>query len=939
MGYPSIGACARYYRLFLFTSVATMSLIGVSVAHANEPTDPNTSANVVSDSDTAEIIVRATRKSASEAVRIEQKNARGVTSIISGEELRDQPQANLADLLIRLPGLSSSSDMSRLQAGTGEAQYVSIRGLDTAYNAFSFDGVRLPQTDANTRAISMNLLSPFGLSRVRVEKAPTARQDGDAIAGLVDFRTATAFDFGRDTFQVRTSAQSSELAEKAGQDHLGYAVQIEGSRLSRDRRFGVYLSAYYAEKDQDGQSTAMQSDWEKYNNNIAGTVRDNEDNLIGRGVQWNFFRNHIERSGLTANFDFRGENHDFYWYNTAARYKIQSNLDQSSIRVELPSAAGQINPNGGAYDSNGLRVDYGIMAGGYHRSEDSTQTLFTSKLGGRTRLERLTLDYHVAFNRGRQDYPNRIQSAFYGLPYIGTAGQTGVAQAFMQVSTTDPENPRVILTPEAAAYFADPDTTRQWYVSGSFDKAWERKAEAAFDAEWAVDKGYLSTLTGGFKYETSKRFKNTVDGDANRYRFAGNGYAANSAPFFNPQGISYASFPGETLTSFNGADPQVPIRLLDIDYLNAQVREFAYAQGWSDLELKRNRVNGKEKRAGYFIEGELNFGDFQLVPGLRFEDNSFEATYWQSSKVGTTDTSDFVTSKRDYDQWLPSLVGSWRPDDRTVYRAVVRKSYSRPSFDLLFGPTTISYDTDGVTQLSVYVPNPDLEPVESVNLDLSAEYYLNRTDYFTATVFHKSLDNVIFATGTTNAGGNHNIANAPAEIVDGVTINSLDNSGDGKVLGIEFAGKYALRGLPGVLDGLILSGNLTLQDARSKITYGGERRKLMMPNAPKVMYNIEAAYYRDGLTMVLNYNRTGQRLISIRSDRSDIYSQPTQNMNFISSYQFRNNVSVGVSVINLLDDHSYWATTGKSESYLTHDRNGGYVEAGRTFMVNLSYRR
>ncbi|MGO7251730.1 TonB-dependent receptor plug domain-containing protein, partial [Rhizobium brockwellii] len=80
-------------------------------------------------------------------------------TVVSGEELRLQPQQNLADLLTRLPGISSSVDQSRNAAATGEAQYVSIRGLDTSYNAYSLDGVRLAQTDARTRAISMNLLS------------------------------------------------------------------------------------------------------------------------------------------------------------------------------------------------------------------------------------------------------------------------------------------------------------------------------------------------------------------------------------------------------------------------------------------------------------------------------------------------------------------------------------------------------------------------------------------------------------------------------------------------------------------------------------------------------------------------------------------------------------------------------------------------------------
>ena len=57
----------------------------------------------------------------------------------------------------------------------------------------------------------------------------------------------------------------------------------------------IYASAYYGLKHVLGESTAVQHDWEKYNNNIPGMIRDNLDNLFARGVQWQSFRNRIQR--------------------------------------------------------------------------------------------------------------------------------------------------------------------------------------------------------------------------------------------------------------------------------------------------------------------------------------------------------------------------------------------------------------------------------------------------------------------------------------------------------------------------------------------------------------------------------------------------------------------------------------------------------------------
>ncbi|WP_164094104.1 TonB-dependent receptor plug domain-containing protein, partial [Stenotrophomonas maltophilia] len=63
------------------------------------------------------------RRHAIQDTQNEQIRSESFVSIVSGEELRAQPQQNLADLLTRLPGLSSSVDQSRNAAATGEAQY------------------------------------------------------------------------------------------------------------------------------------------------------------------------------------------------------------------------------------------------------------------------------------------------------------------------------------------------------------------------------------------------------------------------------------------------------------------------------------------------------------------------------------------------------------------------------------------------------------------------------------------------------------------------------------------------------------------------------------------------------------------------------------------------------------------------------------------------
>lgn len=877
-----------------------------------------------------DIVVSGRRQAVTDAQN-EQLRSESFASIVSGEELRAQPQQNLADLLTRLPGLSSAVDQSRNAAGTGEAQYLSIRGLDNAYNAYMLDGVRLAQTDARTRAISMNLLSPFALAEVRVDKAPTAALDGDAIAGVIDMRTASAFDLPNHHTQIRAQGQIAGRAAARDQDPWGGTAQIETAQ--RFGNLGIYASAYYGKKNILGESTAMQHDWEKYNNAIPGMIRDNLDNIAPRGVQWNVFRNKIERLGGTLNIDWQGEDFDLYSRTTYGKYNLKSWMDQTALR-QTDLAPGQINPNpgNGSYNAAGFRTDYGLTATHYFRTEHSKQELFSTKVGGQSRVGDFTFDYHAAYSRGEQDYPLRIQSGFAGRPYIGP-NDPGVATFPMVTSIGNRTTPQVLLDAGARAALLDLSKLKQWYVTAQFENAWESRLEGQFDAKWKLADQGLVSVSAGAKVEGSKRYSNSLGDDgALQYTFPLNGQ---DAPRYNAQGPSVADIPGEMLGGFMHNGAQVPIKLLDSSYIEEQVRRLSLSKLSSidpDL-LRENRLDGKEYRIGGYVLANLLFGDLSIIPGLRYEYNRFKGTYFQEDG----NTRAFVTTVRDYDQWLPSVIASLRPNDRTVYRASVRKSYSRPAFDLLLGPTQIGRNDAGQID-SVFVPNPNLDAVEAWNFDASAEYKGSGTDFFSVGVYYKRLNHVLFATGTTNAGGDLNVwaPDAPTS-VDGVEVSTLDTSAKGKVYGIEAAARYSFRGLPGLFDGLGVGGNVTVQRANARVLVNGQMRDQRLTQAPRLMYNAELFYARGGFQAAVNYNYTGDRLYDLRSSRPDTYIQPVDKMNVIVSYVFGNGLTAGVSVENVLDAHNYWATTSERQAYLSNDRKGGYVETGRVYMLNLSY--
>jgi TonB-dependent receptor len=920
-------------RVALLLGGGTVALLAHGQAMAATPHEDAVAAAAPNDDDQSrepEAIVVTGQRAAIKTVQEEQVKSASLVTIVSGEELRAQPQQNLADLLTRLPGVSSSVDQSRNAASTGEAQYLSIRGLDTAYNAYELDGVRLAQTDARTRAISMNLLSPFALSEVRVDKAPTAAQDGDAIAGVIDLRTASPFDFGAHHFQIRAQGQIAGRAAARDQDPWGGTIQVETAQ--RFGNFGIYASGYYGKKNIFSESVAIHKDYVKQNGNLPGALRDNLANAVPVGVEWNIFQNKIERFGGTVNLEWRGDSTDLYARTTYGEYRLKDWMDQTAAR-SVGLTAGQTNPNpsgpsnplGSNYDGAGYLAMYGLGGTNYFRTEHSNQRLFTTKIGGESRLGDLTLDYNGAYSRGATSYPLRIQAKWGSPTYIGP-NATGPATYKLITSLADRTNPQVLLSDDARNTITNLDNFAQAYTTAQFEDSWESKLEGRLDGTWRFGDRGLSSIQAGGKYEASKRYSNSLGDDgALEYDFTAT----------DPNITKLTSVPGKRLNGFmNGV--QVPFYIPDHTWIEAQNARLSLSKlpGIDPVLLEENRLDGKEHRASGYVLANFSFGELTITPGVRFEHNWFWGRYWQDNGK----TSGFTTSARSYNEWLPSVIASYRPSENTVYRFSVRKSYSRPAFDLLLGPTSVSRDDSGKIT-SIFVPNPNLDAVEAWNVDTSVEHKGAGTDLFSASLYYKRLNHVMFSTGSTNATGDLNVWNAPNSQLspDGVEIDTLDTSGKGSVYGVELFARYSLKGLPGVLDGLGFQGNVTLQRADATVYVSNGYRRQRMPEAPQVMFNTELFWVHGGFNAALNYAYTGNKLYDLRSSQPDTYVQPVSTMNAILSYALNQHLTAGVSVQNLLNAHSYWATAGVGKALLSVDRKGGYVEVGRTYMLNLSY--
>jgi TonB-dependent receptor len=105
--------------------------------------------------------------------------------------------------------------------------------------------------------------------------------------------------------------------------------------------------------------------------------------------------------------------------------------------------------------------------------------------------------------------------------------------------------------------------------------------------------------------------------------------------------------------------------------------------------------------------------------------------------------SDIVVDSGEYDHFLPNLDLNFEIMDELVARASVSKTITRPDFDAIKGGTTADSPIYRLSGASASRGNPGLKPIESINYDLSLEWYYGDTDYLSLGYFKKDVDNFI----------------------------------------------------------------------------------------------------------------------------------------------------------------------------------------------------
>lgn len=213
------------------------------------------------------------------------------------------------------------------------------------------------------------------------------------------------------------------------------------------------------------------------------------------------------------------------------------------------------------------------------------------------------------------------------------------------------------------------------------------------------------------------------------------------------------------------------------------------------------------------------------------------------------------------------------------------------------------------TSSTVGSSNPYLLPEESINVDLSLEWYFADVGSVSGVLFRKDMDNLI-RRSTFRADVEHPVTGYVAE--DVLHLNTFDNVGTAEINGIELSYQQTYDMLPGFWSGLGVQLNYTYLDTTEDVETGidttvfGTFVDLPLQGLSEENYNLIVFYENELFSTRLAYNFRSEYMLNDRDVIGDrpVYNADRATLDFSFNYNVTDAIKVNFAVTNLTDEQT-----------------------------------
>ncbi len=857
----------------------------------------------------------------------QQLAANTVVNVVSSEKIEELPDANAAEAIGRLPGIS-------LKRNGGEANRIVIRGLSPRYNNVTVEGIKMASTSDFDRSVDLSLIQSESLAAIEVSKTLRPDMDADALGGTVNLRLQEAPDIRK----INLTAEGGYA--NINSDLSNYKISGGISDRFFNKQLGLSLKVSHELKQLPSHEFRGE-----YSDNFWSQTLDSEGNVIDSSLYRNtnsaiLTEKHISRYRTNGALilDYKTDWWEGKFFNLLSIMDDDVTTRNNEYRFNSTNNVEQY------YQQNNLAE---------WRNLTRTHTFQNTFRFGASKLN---VDVSTTYAEVKME-----DQTFPFLDITNTQGRINInnlknAQPTMLMNLFGgPDSLNIDKTYLQRLQLGDRLLTDQSY-----------DARIDYELQYTLWGSMSGALKLGGKYH---RLTRTSDGTGQFASFQWGGGDANRNSFINmiPEsaldanavfGIPAVYFvddnyhPGEFLNGRYGLGWGA-----DLDYLSEIQGQYYPDGGFYTVAGQDSYIRDyetTEELYAAYIMTELNIGPkLMILPGIRFEDMNTEYFAYHvatnANLTGIDSNPDSLTVGRQNSHWFPSVNLKFKPVTWINVQGAVYKSTTRPSFRQI--SPYVQYSTTSNYFIS---NNPFLEPAQAWNFDLGVSFAKPKVGLFTVYGFFKVIDDLIFNMGNYQPAKDTLIVDGPDDINDKLlppgyyddgklrlasrTSLPINNPEQSYVSGIEVSWQTNFWYLPGALKGLVLDVNWTLLNTRTSYpyfedvvvdvdssffipieTYGlrYRTREAKMADQPASILNIILGWDYKGFSGRVSYRFQSKTTLTVdaRHEIQDTYYDDFSLIDVMIKQRITENISVYANLTNIgnhVDDY-YWSQYG-SES-------------------------
>jgi TonB-dependent receptor len=820
-----------------------------------------------------EVVVSAQLQGQTAAIN-QQIQSNTIVNIVSSDKIQELPDANLAESLSRLPGIS-------VQRDAGEGSKVVVRGLSPKFNSVTINGERIPATDPNDRSVDLSMISQDILAGIEVYKALTPDMDADAIGGTINLVTRNA----PENFRMDIRAQG-------GYNHNENDYGQYKLNLSTSNRFFNKLGALitFSAQNVNRSSDVLNAEY------TPPTSQRPQIEIADLNLADRLERRKRYSGGL--NLDYSLENLNIRSNN------FFSQTDRNEIRRRK------------SYRTDAFRTEYDL------REREINTSVFSTNFNGDYFWNFFEVTWQTSYSISKQRTPYLNYARFQ---------EVGSFNAGL-IKNQGPE-----IVPQFAKNDLNATWFQYGTFNPQFVDDRDLTAQLNFKMPFSFANNIAGNIKTGGKFRDKNRVRD-IDEYRTDFSVIDQIAAANPGRWslYRNTNILIENFIDPSFSAKNFLDgkylfgPGLNSSLLD--QFHSEFQQHYTLNGFVEL----GDYEAGEKIFSGYIMSELHlFKNVMFLPGIRYErtENDYLGKFGRlRGNLGQIGTIRDTTGGQKYEEFLPMIHLRYKIINGLDIRMAYTKSLSRPDYYNL-----VPFENINEAELLLSRGNPDLKHTTSENYDVFLSVY-NRYGLFTAGAYYKKMNNVDYLSSFREVEGqfrNYRVTqpvNSPEGKVYGYEFDIQSNFSffpsplDGIIFNVNLSRIYSETNFPY----FTTSRN---PDPPYNLIVINTFRKGRLPGQADWIWNLAFGYEKKGFSGRMSFLHQGE-ILQVVGERSetDAYTKSFTRVDLSFSQKILQGFSVFLNANNItnINDGAFLG----SEFFITNEEYFGWtIDVGFSFNI------